>query len=163
MKTPPFALAPLEAIPAGTCVIYRMNNAFNVAVALKPEGTSVGIVDLYRYGSQLPNTVGKLVMLPSSSGNWGLTIGDAEVDFDPADISDLNAWKPGALVIDGTGFWVLAENTAERRPGQLAMANLQDGSWVAADAHAQKKSVFGKWRLVRRLANQVQEICRIEI
>lgn len=169
-------MSPLGEVGGGTVVAYRGGGGDTLALVLKPEGSSVAVIDLYRLGPT-PLQLANLTRFPAGSGTpWCMTFDEVEVDFalinSAIDMTTFSAsalagddaghWKPGSLAIADSGFWLLAENNTEQHNrGQLGMASLCDGTWLSAPHDKRMVAVLSNWRLVRRVGGETQELCRM--
>lgn len=174
MKTPTCKMSPLGEVVGGAVVTYRGSGGDTLALVLKPEGSSVALIDLYRLGPT-PIQLANLTRFPAGSGTpWCMTFDDVEVDFaltnsaidlttfSASALDDAGHWKPGSLAIADSGFWLLAENNTEQHNrGQLGMASLCDGTWLSAPHDKRMVAVLSNWRLVRRVGGETQELCRM--
>jgi len=178
MKTPPWRMVPIEKAPPGAFLVYRKaDGSLVAAVALKPEGSSVAVIDICRLGERAA-LLANISKLSSRPGLWALVLDDAEFDLAlPSDLADptfdstalcpnglaaeeTGQWKAGAVVMIDGKFWLLAENRVDG--GELGLASLNDGSWEAADP-SREMAVISRWRVVRRQTHQDQTICEIEV
>jgi hypothetical protein len=159
METPNWQVKLLANVEPGTCILDNDSSGAFIAVAVEPNGDSVGMVRV----SGPDDQVGQLRHTAKVMRPTVVELADVVLELDHSELTGLisvghaeksNLLKRGSLLLLGDHARILLRNDG----GELLAASLRDGSLVPLSNPNAMICPINNWRLVRRVGNEVREV-----
>jgi hypothetical protein len=164
LQSPDWKMVSLQEISPGSCFLYADGRGSHLAVAAKPEGTSLAWADIAHFPEAAHGDKESFIIAAAGADRWVIDVGDFEIDFDLADIfpkgrkaETAGILKPGMLILARGEYQVLGLDD----DGNYRAVSLIDGSVRSRAVLTDETAVVVRWKLLKTKSGRV--ICEVPV